>query len=188
MARPAFASTPNDPLTRITTSSGRALGLVADILNPPTTQGPGWTRQELLPALAAEGAAITQHAHQELAASQEPDQLATRTDYFHRAALHRGRHASAHQADIAVTVPTGELLTIQLGRDDRGWTTLSGDSPLLTGEIDGLDHLEVQHALTILSQVITRHLSEHASVAKRKDPLPGGPAIRHRSIPSNEDR
>ncbi|MCI2421691.1 hypothetical protein MOQ72_30075 [Saccharopolyspora sp. K220] len=187
VARPAFGRTPNDPLTRVTTSAGRALETVADVLDPPTDQGPGWTKEELLPGLAAEGAAITHHAHRELAASAAPDELAAQTDYLHRAMLHRGRHASAQRVDVVVALPIGGSLTVRLDRDERGWTTLSGDSPLLTGEIDGLDHLEVQHALTVLSQVITRNLDEGAFVEKRKDALPGGPAIRHRLVPSNED-
>ncbi|MEV0704524.1 hypothetical protein AB0I53_42320 [Saccharopolyspora sp. NPDC050389] len=187
VARPAFGRAPNDPLTRVTASAGRALEMVADVLAPPTDQGPGWTREELLPGLAGEGAAITHHAQRELAASQEPDQLAAQTDYLHRAMLHRGRHASAERVDVVVALPVGGSLTVRLDRDDRGWTTLSGDSPLLTGEIDGLDHLEVQHALTVLSQVITRNLDDGAFAEKRKDALPGGPVVRHRSTPSNED-
>ncbi|MEV5539614.1 hypothetical protein AB0L13_22395 [Saccharopolyspora shandongensis] len=187
VARPAFGRAPNDPLTRVTTSAGNALEAVADVLDPPTDQGPGWKQEDLLPGLASEGAAITHHAQRELASRQEPDQLAARTDYLHRALMHRGRHASAERVDVVVALPIGEALTVRLGRDDRGWTTLSSDSPLLAGEIDGLDHLEVQHALTILSQVITRNLDNGAFVEKRKHPLPGGPAVRHRSIPSNED-
>lgn len=187
VARPAFARDPGDPLTRVTTSAGRTLEVVADVLAPPTDQGPGWTREELLPGLADQGATITHHAQRELAASQEPDELAARTDYLHRAALHRGRHASAERADVVVALPTGESITVRLDRDERGWTTLSGDSPLLTGEIDGLDHLEVQHALGILSQVITRKLGDDAFVEKRKDALPGGPVVRHRVTQSNEE-
>ncbi|MER5393732.1 hypothetical protein [Saccharopolyspora sp. NPDC002686] len=187
VARPAFDRAPDDPLTRVTTSAGRALEAVADVLSPPTDQGPGWTREELLPGLADQGAAITHHAQRELAASQEPDQLAERTDYLHRALLHRGRNASAERVEVVVALPAGGSTTVRLDRDERGWTTLSGDSPLLTGEIDGLDHLEVQHALAVLSRVITRKLDEGAFVPKRKDALPGGPAVRHRSTPSNED-
>ncbi|MGP4021605.1 hypothetical protein [Saccharopolyspora sp. 5N708] len=187
VARPAFSRDPNDPLTRVTTSAGRTLGLVADVLDPPTDQGPGWTREELLPGLAGEGAAITHHAQRELAASQQPDQLAAHTDYIHRAMLHRGRHASAERVDVVVALPIGGSLTVRLDRDERGWTTISGDSPLLAGEIDGLDHLEVQHALAVLSRVITRNLDEGAFIEKRKEPLPGGPVVRHRLTPSNED-
>ncbi|MDA3644826.1 hypothetical protein LZ318_14465 [Saccharopolyspora indica] len=186
VARPAYSRAPDDALTRITAGSGRALQAVADVLDPPTDQGPGWTRDELLHGLADTGTAITREAQRELAADQDPGELAERADYLHRAALHRGRDASAEQVDVVVALPTGESITVRLGRD-QGWTTLSGDSPLLTGEIDGLDHLEVQHALTVLSRVITRKLDEAAFVEKRKDALPGGPAVRHRIIPSNED-
>lgn len=187
VSRPAFGRAPNDPLTRVITSAGNALELTADVLSPPSNQGPGWTRAELLPGLAEEGAVITHHAQRELAASQEPGELAARTDYFHRATLHRGRQASAERVDVTVALPAGGSVTVRLDRDERGWTTLGGDSPLLTGEIDGLDHLEVQHALTVLSQVITRHLDGGAFVERRKDALPGGPVIRHRTTPSNKD-
>jgi hypothetical protein len=184
--RPAFGRAPDDALTRAGVSAGRALEVVADVLEPPVDQGPGWTREELLPALAAEGAAITHHAHRELAAGGEAAQLAARTDHIHRAVLHQGRHASAEQVDVVVALPAGESITVRLGRDERGWTTLGGDSPLLTGVIDGLDHVEVQHALGVLSQVITRNLDEGAFVQRRRDALRGGPGVRHRSVPSNE--
>ncbi|RKT84641.1 hypothetical protein SAMN05421805_1238 [Saccharopolyspora antimicrobica] len=186
VARPAYGRAPDDALAQVTASAGRALQTVADVLDPPADQGPGWTRNELMHGLADTGASITRAAQRELAASQDPDELAERTDYLHRSALHRGRDASAERADVVVALPTGESITVRLGRD-QGWTTLSGDSPLLTGEIDGLDHLEVQHALTVLSRVITRKLDEAAFVEKRKDALPGGPAVRQRIIPSNED-
>ncbi|MER7078832.1 hypothetical protein [Saccharopolyspora kobensis] len=187
VARPAYGRAPDDGLAQITASAGRALQAVADALDPPTDQGPGWTRTELMHGLADTGASITRAAHRELAASQDPDELAERTDHLHRSALHRGRDAAAERADVVVALPTGESITVRLGRD-HGWTTLSGDSPLLTGEIDGLDHLEVQHALAVLSRVITRKLDEAAFVETREDALPGGPPVRQRIIPSNEDQ
>lgn len=185
VARPAFGRAPNDPLARVTVSAGRALETVADVLDPPTDQGPGWTPEELLPGLAGAGAAITHHAHRELATREQPGRLAARTDYLHRAALHGGRQASAERVEVVVALPAGGSLTVRLDRDGEGWTTLDGDSPLLTGEIDGLDHLEVQHALALLGQVITRNLDEGAFVEKRKDALPGGPAVRQRVIPAD---
>ncbi|MCS7480680.1 hypothetical protein ACFFQW_31965 [Umezawaea endophytica] len=184
VVRPAFGHDPADPVTRAAFSASGALEVVADVLDPPTDQGPGWTRPELLRSLAERGDEVTHHALRALAASGERARLAADADLRRRSVLHTGRHAVVDGADIALTTPTGETVTVRVGADDTGWTTLDG--PLLAGEVEPLDHLEVRAALDVLARVATRHLVEGAKTERRKDALPGSPPPRHRFTPSNE--
>ncbi|MBP2478437.1 hypothetical protein JOF53_007309 [Crossiella equi] len=181
VAHPAFAAAPTDPLTRVLTGTQHVLGLLADVADPPP--GPEWAPEELLSSLAAQGAEITHHAQRELAGRQTPAELAQRTDYLHRAALHTGRRASATEVTLTVDTPAGGEVTVRFGTDVTGLTTVDGP---LAG-LDGLDHLEVRQALATLSRVVTRRLGEESFLARRKDALPGGPPIRTRVVPSNED-
>ncbi|MDI3408814.1 hypothetical protein [Streptomyces cavernicola] len=188
VARPASTHDPDDPLVRVTLAAARALEGVADVLEPPTDQGPGWTPRETLPGLAGEGEKIAHHSHRALAALAERGELAASSEDERKALLHTGRRAVADGASVALTLPTGEVVTLQLGRDEAGLTTLTSDSPLVTGDIDGLDHLEAQAALQTLARIATRHLAEAALTEHRKDTPPGTrPRIRTRTIPSNED-
>ena len=82
--------------------------------------------------------------------------------------------------------PSGPI-TVRFGTDEHGVTTVDSTSPLLTGELDGVEHLEVRHALAVLSQVVTRRLDEGAFTERTRTRLPGGPVVRHRVTPSNED-
>jgi hypothetical protein len=102
-----------------------------------------------------------------------------------RSVLHTGRHAVADGAAVEVTTPTGGTITVRVGTDDTGWTTLDG--PLTAGEVGPLDHLEVRAALEVLAGVVTRHLVEGAKTERRRGALPGSPPPRQRRTPSNED-
>jgi hypothetical protein len=185
VTRPAFGHDPADPVTRAALVASGALSLVADVLDPPTDQGPGWTRPELLRALANRGDELSHHALRALAAAGERADLAADGDLRRRSALHTGRHAVADGAVVTLTTPTGETITVDVGTDASGWTTLGG--PLLEGDVDPLDHLEVRGALDVLARVATRHLVESAKTERRKDAVPGSPPPRHHCTPSNED-
>ena len=185
VTRPAFEHDPEDPVTRAALSVSGALELVADVLDPPTDQGPGWTRPELLRDLADRGAEVADHARRALAETGERTTLAAEADLRRRSVLHTGRHAVADGAAVEVTTPTGETITVRVGTDDTGWTTLDG--PLLEGQVDPLDHLEVRSALEVLARVATRHLVESAKTERRRGALPGSPPPRQRVTPSNED-
>ncbi|MEV7993921.1 hypothetical protein AB0O67_18985 [Streptomyces sp. NPDC086077] len=181
VTRPAYVHDPADPLTRAGLAASGALRTVADVLDPPVDQGPGWEPKETLPDLAGQGQAVTHHAHRALAQSAQRAELAACADLRRRSLLHTGRNAVTDAATLTVTVPTGETVTVSLATDETGWTTLSSDSALIRDDADSLDHLEVQAALHVLAQVITRHLSEQALTPRRKDALPGTPPPRTRS-------
>ncbi|MFI7102055.1 hypothetical protein ACIBK8_22165 [Streptomyces sp. NPDC050161] len=186
VARPAFTHDPDDPLVRVTLAASRALETVADVLEPPSDQGPGWTPRETLPGLADEGEKLAHHSHRALAANAEPAELTASTDSRRQAVLHTGRHAVADGASVTLTLPTGETITLQVGRDETGWTHLTSDSPLVTDGADSLDHLEAQAALQTLARIATRHLTESALTKHRKNAPPGS-HLRTRTIPGNED-
>ena len=186
VALPAFTHSPDDPLVRATLAAARALQTVADVLEPPSDQGPGWTPRETLPSLAREGEELAHHSRRALAALSEPAELAASSDNDRQGILHTGRHAVADGASVTLTLPTGEVITFQVGRDETGWTRLTSDSPLVVGEADKLDHLEAQAALQTLARVATRHLAETALAEHRKD-APPGTRPRTRTIASNEN-
>lgn len=185
VTRPAFAHDPADPVTRAAHVASGALHLVADVLDPPTDQGPGWTRPELLRDLAGRGGDLTHHALRGLAEVGERADLAADADLRRRAVLHTGRHAVADGAVVSVTTPSGDAVSVEVGTDGTGWTTLRG--PLAGGEVSALDHLEVRAALEVLARVATRHLPESAKVERRQDALPGSRPPRQRRTPGNED-
>jgi hypothetical protein len=184
VTRPAFGYDPEEPVTRAALQASGALTLVADVLDPPTDQGPGWTRPELLRSLAGQGAGLTHHALRALATTDRAV-LTAADDLSRRGLLHTGRHAVADGGTATITTPTGEALEITFDTDGDGWTTMAG--PLLEGEVTALDHLEVRAAMAVLARVATRHLVESAKAEHRKDGLPGGPPPRQRYTSSNED-
>jgi hypothetical protein len=186
VARPAFTHDPDDPLVRATLAASRALEAVADVLEPPSDQGPGWTPRETLPSLADEGEKLAHHSRRALAALAEPAELTASSDSYRQAVLHTGRHAVADGASVTLTLPTGGAITIQVGRDETGWTRLTSDSPLVVEGADSLDHLEAQAALGVLARIATRHLTEAALAEHRKD-APLGSRPRTRTTPSNEN-
>ncbi|MFJ5219470.1 hypothetical protein ACIP98_32785 [Streptomyces sp. NPDC088354] len=184
---PAWAHAPDDPLTRAARAASRALEGVADAMNPPADQGPGWDPKDTLPDLAGQGQELSHQAHRALAELATPQDLAASADFRRRAILHSGRNAVADAVTLTVTVPTGETVTVSLAVDGTGWTTMSTDSPLVGDGVDALDHLEAQAAMGILAQVVTRHLAERAIAPRRKDALPGTPPPRSRYRPGNDD-
>ncbi|MET7495503.1 hypothetical protein, partial [Streptomyces sp900116325] len=186
VALPAFAHDPDDPLVRATLAASHALRTMADVLEPPSDQGPGWSPRETLPSLAGEGEGLAYHSRQALAALAEPAELAADSDSRRQALLHTGRHAVADAASFTLTLPTGGTITLQVGRDETGWTSLTSDSPLVVGDADSLDHLEAQAALEVMARIATRHLTEAALAERRKDAPPGSRPPRTRYIPSNE--
>lgn len=186
VALPAFAHTPDDPLVRATLAASRALETVADVLEPPSHQGPGWTPRETLPGLADEGEKLAHHSRRALAALADPAELTAISDSHRQAVLHTGRHAVADAAIVTLTLPTGGVVTLQVGCDETGWTRLTSDSPLLVEGADSLDHLEAQAALQTLARIATRHLTQAALAEHRKDAQPGTPP-RTRTVPSNEN-
>nr|WP_240979962.1 hypothetical protein [Streptomyces sp. HNM0574] len=186
VVRPAYARAPDDPLVGVALAATRALGTVADVLEPPSGQGPGWTPRETLPGLAEEGEKLARHSRRALTSQAGPDELAADTDSYRQAVLHGGRHAVAEGASLALTLPTGESVTVRLERDEAGRTLLTSDSPLVAGDTDALDHLEAEAALQALARVATRHLTDAARVGRRKDAAPGN-RLRTRTIPGNED-
>lgn len=161
---------------------------MADVLEPPSDQGPGWTPRETLPSLAGEGEKLAHHSRRALAALTEPAELAASSDNDRQDILHTGRHAVADGASVTLTLSTGEVITLQVGRDETGWTLLTSDSPLVVkgAGADSLDHLEAQAALQSLARIATRHLAETALAEHRKD-APPGTRPRTRTIPSNEN-
>ncbi|AWW43304.1 MULTISPECIES: hypothetical protein [Streptomyces] len=187
VTRPAHAHDPADPVTRAARAATKALEATADVLDPPKDQGPGWEPEDTLAHLAREGQAVSHYAHSALAATAGRQQLAASADFDRRATLHTGRNAVADAVTLTVTVPTGETVSVELGDDGTGWTTLSGDTALVGGDVDALDHLEVQAALQTLSRVITRHLDASALLPRRTDALPGTPPPRTRHLPGNND-
>ncbi|MFF4306877.1 hypothetical protein [Streptomyces sp. NPDC001601] len=187
VARPAFTHDPDDPLVRATLAASRALETVADVLEPPTGQGPGWTPQETLPSLADEGEKLAHHSRRALAAITEPAELTANSADYRQALLHTGQHAVADEASVTLTLPTGGTITLQVGRDETGWTHLTSDSGLVAEGADSLDHLEAQAALQALARIATRHLTETAFAEHRKDAPPGSRRPRTRTIPSNEN-
>ncbi|MGY5034789.1 hypothetical protein ACWC9U_28860 [Streptomyces sp. 900116325] len=186
VARPAFAHDPGDPLVRATLAASQALRTMADVLEPPSDQGPGWSPRETLPSLVGDGEELAYHGRQALAALAEPAELAAQSDNRRQALLHTGRHAVADGASFTLALPTGGTITLQVGRDEAGWTSLTSDSPLVVGEADSLDHLEAQAALEVLARIATRHLTEAALAEQRKEAPPGSRPPRTRYIPSNE--
>jgi len=185
VAQPAFTHDPDDPLVRATLAASRALETVADVLEPPSDQGPGWTPQETLPSLAGEGEKLAHHSRRALAALADPAELTASSDSYRQAVLHTGRQAVADGASVTLTLPTGGVITLQVGRDETGWTRLTSDSPFVVEGADSLDHLEAQAALQTLARIATRHLAEAALAEHRKDAPPGA-RPRTRTIPSNE--
>ena len=188
VALPAFTHDPDDPLVRATLAATRALETVADVLEPPSDQGPGWTPRETLPSLAREGEELAHHSRRALAALAGPAELTARSDSDRKNLLHTGRHAVADGASVTLTLPTGRAVTLHVGRDETGWTRLTSDSPLVVeGAADSLDHLEAQAALQTLANIATRHLAETALAEHRKDAPPGTRPPRTRTVPGNED-
>ncbi|WP_329456227.1 hypothetical protein [Streptomyces sp. NBC_01497] len=185
VAVPAFTHAPEDPLVRATLAATRALGIVADVLEPPRDQGPGWTPRETLPGLESEGEALADHSRRALAALAEPAELAEDSGSHRQALLGTGRHAVADGAAVTLTLPTGEALTLHVGLDGTGVTRLTSDSAHLVGGADSLDHLEAQAALRALARIATRHLARGALGDQHKDAVPGG-RVRTRTVPSNE--
>ncbi|MGW1973877.1 hypothetical protein ACWCOY_37260 [Streptomyces tubercidicus] len=184
---PAWAHAPDDPLTRAARAASHALEGVADAMNPPTDQGPGWDPKDTLPNLAGQGQELSHQAHRALAGIATSQELAASADFRRRAILHSGRNAVADAVTLTVTVPTGETVTVNLAVDESGWTTMSTDSPLMDDGMNALDHLEAQAAMGVLAQVATRHLAERAIAPRRKDALPRTPPPRSRYRPGNSD-
>ncbi|WP_406437785.1 hypothetical protein OHB14_57515 [Streptomyces sp. NBC_01613] len=184
VARPAFTHDPDDPVVRAVLAASRALEAVADVLEPPSDQGPGWTPRELLSSLAGEGEEVAHHSRRALAALAEPAELAASSDNHRQAVLHTGPQAVADGASLTLTLPTGGVITLQVGRDETGWTCLTSDSPLVAEDADSIDHLEAQAALQTLARIATRHLTDAALAEHRKDAPPGS-RPRTRTIPSN---
>ncbi|MFI5998474.1 hypothetical protein ACIBAC_42365 [Streptomyces sp. NPDC051362] len=182
LTRPAFAHDPSDPITRAALAASGALETTADVLDPPTDQGPGWSPKDTLPHLAEQGQTLSHQAHRALAAVAEQEDLAVAADFQRRAALHARRIAVANAATLMVTVPTGENVTVILGVDETSWTTMSSDSALVDDDVDALDHLEVRAAFQVLSQVVTRHLAEGALVERSTEALPDTPPPRSRYV------
>ncbi|GGT02956.1 hypothetical protein [Streptomyces chromofuscus] len=182
---PAWAHDPTDALTCAALAASRALQGVTDALDPPTDQGPGWEPASTLPTLAGQGQQIAHQAHRALAAIADREELAASADFRRRGTLHSGRNAVADAVTLTVTLPTGETVTVDLGGDGTGWTTMSSDSPLVGHDVEALDHLEVQLAFQLLAQVVTRHLDDRALTARSKDALPDTPP-RTRHVPSND--
>ncbi|WP_351235522.1 hypothetical protein [Streptomyces sp. NPDC002133] len=187
VARPAVSHDPDDPLVRVALAASRALETVADVLEPPSDQGPGWTPRETLPSLAGEGEELAHHSRRALAALAEPAELMASSESYRQGVLHGGRHAVADGASVTVTLPTGGAITLQVGRDETGWTRLTSDSPLVVEGADSLDHLEAQAALQVLARIATRHLTEAALAEHRKDARPGSRPPRTRTIPGNDN-
>ena len=106
VARPAFAHDPGDPLVRATLAASQALRTMADMLEPPSDQGPGWTPRETLPSLAGGGEELAYHSRQALAALAEPAELAAHSDSRRQALLHTGRHAVADGASFTADKPS----------------------------------------------------------------------------------
>ncbi|MFB7288447.1 hypothetical protein [Actinacidiphila glaucinigra] len=186
VTRPAYAHDPADPVTRAALAASGALGAVADVLDPPVDQGPGWDPKDTLPHLAERGQTVSHQAHQALAAVADRAELAAATEFRRRGLLHSGRNAVADAVTLTVTVPTGETVTVDLGSDGTGWTTMAGGSDLVGDAVGPLDHLEVQAAFQILAQVVTRHLTERAIAPRPTEALPGTPPPRTRHLPSSD--
>ncbi|MGI5248489.1 hypothetical protein [Actinacidiphila glaucinigra] len=188
VTRPAYAHDPADPVTRAALAASGALGAVADVLDPPADQGPGWDPKDTLPHLAERGQTVSHQAHQALAALADRTELAAAAEFRRRGLLHSGRNAVADAVTLTVTVPTGETVTVDLGSDATGWTTMAGAGDLVGDAVSALDHLEVQAAFRILAQVVTRHLTDRAIAPRPTDTPPGTPPPRTRHLPSGDQR
>lgn len=160
LLRPSRESEHPTALETVTWWLGIALGQVADLINPDTDPAElAGTVEEL----AAELRIALHHAHTHWAGIQTTAELA---DW--RSANDANRNdeeAVTSAATLILRLPNEEEITVELDESayhEPGFTTVSTDSPQLSTSIDGTDHLEIASALTIISTVLTRHLTEDA--------------------------
>ncbi|GAA0813133.1 hypothetical protein [Spirilliplanes yamanashiensis] len=184
----AVAGASDGDMVRVVDSTATLLDLVADLLDPPLDQGPGWTGDDLLPQLVLHGGEVAGHARRTMAARATADDVTRLATWVRTGARYSGRALVVDRADVALRMPDGSTTTVTVTVDDAGATTLTGGGPALSGATTELDQLDLFQALTTLADVVGRHLDPSAHVARRRDDVPGVPPVRQRLLPSNDDR
>jgi hypothetical protein len=142
----------------------KAMTRIADLV------GPDKSGTTLTPAGNAEDLAVTlghamQSARAYWAGLQTNAELAARAA---QSVVDRvEEQALIGEASLTVSLPNGEVITVTLGsvgygEPNEGWTTMDADSPLLSTDLDGPDHLTIQAALDAIADVLTKHLAQAA--------------------------
>jgi len=152
----------------------KAMDRIADLL------GPDKSRTTHTPAENAEDLAATlgyaqQYAHAYWASLETSAELAARAA---QSAVDRvEEHALIDGATLTVGLPNAQSITVTLGsasyrEPNTGWTTMATDSPLLSTDLDGPDHLAIRAALDAIGEVLTKHLAATALLHEGATPCP----------------
>jgi hypothetical protein len=105
----------------------------------------------------ADAAAVIRAAHQVRAATASLDELAAAE--AEQALLDLDDTVVVHQADVVVSLPTGEYadseLPVAVRVDGRGHVSVATSSHVRFGPVDGQTQLDVATALRALAQALT---------------------------------
>jgi hypothetical protein len=114
-------------------------------------------RQASLVEVEADAAAVIRAAHQVRASMVSLDELAAAE--AEQALLDLDDTVVVHQADVVVSLPTGEYadseLPVAVRVDGRGHVSVATSSHVRFGPVDGQTQLDVATALRALAQALT---------------------------------
>lgn len=151
---PSMLTAEPGPLVEAAWQMSAAYGKLAELLDGASS--------EIAADLADRSSTVLGLAHRHWASLLTPAELAGETS--NRLELDMDRQAIAETAELTLAIPpNGKTVTVQLGREadhsgTPGWTTVRSNSALLDTTIDGEDHLNLQQALAVIAEVLTKHL------------------------------
>jgi hypothetical protein len=155
---PSMLTTEPGPLVDAAWQMSAAYANIAGLLNGASSA--------IAADLADRTSSVLELAHRHWASLLTPAELAGETSY--RLELDMDRQAITETAEVTLAIPpNGKTITVQLGREadhsaTPGWTTVRSNSSLLDTAIDGEDHLNLQQALAVIAEVMTKHLPDEA--------------------------
>ena len=160
------------PLESAAWQLGKAMTRIADLVGPAES-GTTYTPAENAEDLAVTLGYALQYAHAYWASLQTNAQLAARAA---QSAVDRcEEQAVVDSATLTLGLPNAQSITITLGSapyrtPNAGWTTVATDSPLLSADLDGPEHLAIRAALDAISEVLTKHLAMEALMPEGSTP------------------
>lgn len=159
---PSMIGAEPEPLAVAAWMSAKAFGMLAELLNPDSTDD----RAATLDSIAHCADSIRRAAHQQWASEAEPVELARFTE---NAEITNAEVdialASGGDTTMTVVLPDG-MTTVQVTMstaghrdpDPDGWTRWTSNAPRPLAPINGLRHLEIQSHLAGLRELITHAL------------------------------
>lgn len=167
---PSMIGTNPEPLAIAAWMTAKALGTIAELLNPNSTDD----RAAALDSIASSADSIRRAVHRQWAAETDPAELARFTE---NAEITNAEVdialCSGGDTTIAVVLPDG-MTTLQVRTstaghrdpDPNGWTRWTSDALPPLAPVDGFRHLEIQSLLTGLRALITQAM--HPDLRKQE--------------------